>query len=318
MDWPAVYKAVAHLHANSTPFMSVAFPVAVFRDLGLRFDETLDTQEDWHLTTRAAMICGVGATPEVTSVYRWWIDGESSIVCPTPKEWTDNRAAIIRSHNQGPVLLPAGAVDQIIAQIDNGHFWARERETLNAQLAHERAVLAETQALIEVVEQAAQGRVGRPASPDSSRARCRRRGEARRTGPSQGTDGRTRESPNLRLGPRVQLATAEAAQEESAARSEAFASQLLAADLPVDWPEANEHLHALSHHRLAALLGSTSWRSTRPLRQAIRVMRGRKEMDLAPERIHSSLKANSALIQRVRRSSSWRITAPVRFSLSMF
>ena len=121
MVWPATYDAVAHLHANYTPFMSVAFPATIFRRLGFRFDETLSTTEDWQLTTRAAMLCGVATAPAVTSVYRWWLNGESSSFLHEPEVWHSNRQRIIEGLDSRPVLLPPGATSRIVRLIEEGH-----------------------------------------------------------------------------------------------------------------------------------------------------------------------------------------------------
>jgi Glycosyltransferase like family 2/Methyltransferase domain len=118
MDWPSTYDAIDHLYLNRTPFMSVAIPMDVFTSLGLRWDETLSTTEDWHLVTRAAMNCGVASTPEVTSVYRWWTSGESSSFAHSRAEWDKNRARILEALDRQPVLLPPGSVSRICALIE--------------------------------------------------------------------------------------------------------------------------------------------------------------------------------------------------------
>ncbi len=64
--------------ANYTPFMSIAFPRGAVHDLGLRFDETLDTTEDWDFIVRCAAALGVESIREPTCVYRWWVHTGSS------------------------------------------------------------------------------------------------------------------------------------------------------------------------------------------------------------------------------------------------
>ena len=119
LQWPAGYDAVSHLHNNSTPFMSVAFPMAVFRVLGLGFDEELTTLEDWQLVTDVALLCGVEVSPEITAVYRWWTNGLSSTFAHKPEEWIANRDRIIRARDKSPILLPPGAVGSITELIDD-------------------------------------------------------------------------------------------------------------------------------------------------------------------------------------------------------
>jgi GT2 family glycosyltransferase len=113
MDWPATYDAVAHLHANFTPFMSLAFPAEAFQRLAFRFDETLSTTEDWDLANRLAMLCGVVTAPDVTSVYRWWTNAESSTFSHGPEEWDANRRQILQKLNSQPILLPPGTASRI-------------------------------------------------------------------------------------------------------------------------------------------------------------------------------------------------------------
>ena len=113
MEWPATYDAVAHLYQNHTPFMSMAFPAALFHDLELRFNESLSTTEDWEFANRAAMLCGVVTSSDVTSIYRWWTNTESSSFLHAPKEWEDNRERILQKLNSQPILLPPGSVARI-------------------------------------------------------------------------------------------------------------------------------------------------------------------------------------------------------------
>ncbi len=126
--WAANYDAVEHLYTNNTPFMTIAFPGALFRQLGLRFDETLTTLEDWHLTTNAASLCGVHSVPEITSIYRWWTNAGSSLFEHATSEWVDNRARVIDEGSMRPILLPRGSRASIVATTDRMH--ALEREVI--------------------------------------------------------------------------------------------------------------------------------------------------------------------------------------------
>ena len=116
--WSASYDALRHLHINDTPIMSVAFPIDVFHKDGLRFDEGLTTTEDWDLLTRAAMLRGVISTPEITSIYRWWTNGESSRFEHSPEEWQSNMARIRRNLDAQPLSLPPGSASQITSLFD--------------------------------------------------------------------------------------------------------------------------------------------------------------------------------------------------------
>jgi glycosyltransferase involved in cell wall biosynthesis len=132
MPWPSDYDAVDHLHANYSPFMSMAFPIAVFEKLNFRWDETVTTAEDWQLGTRIAMICGVADTAEITGVYRWWNNGESSMFFHPPTEWKANRERILAELNGQPILLPKGSVGKICSLIDDNFDMRTKIVELNA------------------------------------------------------------------------------------------------------------------------------------------------------------------------------------------
>ena len=143
MEWPSSYDAVKHLHRNYTPSMSIAFPLECFRDLNLRWDETLDSSGDWPLLNHAAMNCGVVSGPEVTSVYRWWIQPESSESERDMIEWSANRRRILVSFDNQPLLLPPGAAGEICGLIETGEHLQielcasqQQNEKLEAYLRH--------------------------------------------------------------------------------------------------------------------------------------------------------------------------------------
>jgi glycosyltransferase involved in cell wall biosynthesis len=163
MDWPATYDAVPHLHANFTPFMSLAFPAEAFRSLGFRFDESLNTTEDWELSSRLAMLCGVTTAPDVTSVYRWWTNAESSAFLHGPKEWDANRQQILQKQNALPVLLPPGATGRINHLLDRQQGLASqvsELENVRAKLTQHVGELERVQAHLEERNAGLRDRVG--------------------------------------------------------------------------------------------------------------------------------------------------------------
>jgi glycosyltransferase involved in cell wall biosynthesis len=154
MRWPSAYDAIDHLHGNYSPFMSLAFPSSVFKTLKFRWDESLSTNEDWQLGIHIAMICGIADTPEVTAVYRWWKDGESSTFLHSSAEWQSNRESIIAKLNTQPILLPEGSVAKICSLIDNNldmrskalHL-AASNEQLTTELATLRSQVATWESL---------------------------------------------------------------------------------------------------------------------------------------------------------------------------
>ena len=118
LPWPPAYDPLGHLCCNQTPSISVAYPIEVFRDDGLRFDETLETTEDWDFLVRAAMLRGVSSTPEVTAVCRWWTNGESTLFTYPREFWKSNEDRIRAAFNAAPLLLPPGSASRIVSLID--------------------------------------------------------------------------------------------------------------------------------------------------------------------------------------------------------
>ena len=112
-SYPSTFDLFAHFTQNFTPPMVYAFPRGAFHELGLRFDETLNTLEDWDFELRAIMACGVTAVPEITAVYRRWRTGTSSYTLHSQQEWKENEARVVAKLDQQPHLFPPGTVEQI-------------------------------------------------------------------------------------------------------------------------------------------------------------------------------------------------------------
>ena len=108
LSWPAQYDAVGHLYDNFTPFMSIGFPATLFRDLDLRFDELLTTTEDWDFTNRVGMLCGVVASPQVTSIYRWWTNGELFFLQPSARGMAQQSEPYYREARRASRVVAAG------------------------------------------------------------------------------------------------------------------------------------------------------------------------------------------------------------------
>jgi hypothetical protein len=116
--FPPEFDYISHLRMNHTPGLSVAFPRGVFHDLGLRFDETLTTTEDWDFIMRAAPIVGTACSPEITSIYHWWEQDESSRTIHGQEEWDRNHARILQKMDGSLVLFPVGTVSRIRHLLD--------------------------------------------------------------------------------------------------------------------------------------------------------------------------------------------------------
>ena len=146
MEWPSNYDAVRHLYTNYSPFMSMAFPIEVFTVLDMRWSESLSTSEDWHFAIHVAMNCGVVELPEVTSVYRWWTNSESSLFQHHSDEWSANLARVVAELDAQPILLPPGSASQIRRLIEASELSrgktrepeTREPETLAPRLVSQQ------------------------------------------------------------------------------------------------------------------------------------------------------------------------------------
>nr|WP_301538977.1 glycosyltransferase [Nocardioides sp. zg-1230] len=111
--WPDTFSIVDHLWDNASPPMTFAIPRGVFDDLGVRFDEALDTTEDWDVLVRAAAVTGVVDTPAVTAVYRVWGDGEGSRHLHDGAQWQASREAVLAKLDRAPLVLAPGVAREV-------------------------------------------------------------------------------------------------------------------------------------------------------------------------------------------------------------
>ncbi len=116
--FPSDFDYVAHLRMNFTPNHCLAFPRGVFHDLGMRFDETLTTTEDWDYIMRVASVVGTVSSPEITSIYRWWQSSESSRTLHGQDEWQGNYRRILQKMDDRPMLMPRGTTARIRELLD--------------------------------------------------------------------------------------------------------------------------------------------------------------------------------------------------------
>ncbi|HJD96938.1 glycosyltransferase family 2 protein [Mailhella massiliensis] len=106
-SWPG------QMDSNQCPLLGLAFPADLFRKLGLMFDESLTTTEDWDYLQRAAMLAGVSEIPKVTSIYRWWQNAESSRTVHSREEWEQNYRRIRKKMSSGLLLFPEAGTEQL-------------------------------------------------------------------------------------------------------------------------------------------------------------------------------------------------------------
>lgn len=140
--WPREFQLLDHLLMNQTPNMTVAFPREVFHDLGERFDEELDTTEDWDFLMRAATLVGVAGSDEFTAIYRWWVDGGSSHALHDDAHWARNHDLVQRRLDERVLLMPHGTVKRLQELVE------LPRITL-AEVTEERDRLASANARLE-------------------------------------------------------------------------------------------------------------------------------------------------------------------------
>ncbi|MEC0245088.1 methyltransferase domain-containing protein [Paenibacillus chitinolyticus] len=112
-DYPAEFDFLKMLHHNQCPGLCLAFPRSIFHDFGLRFDENINTIEDWDFIVRATFICGVADSGVVTNIYRWWLKGSSSQTLHSQEEWQDNYRYVQNKFNSQYIILPPGYVKKI-------------------------------------------------------------------------------------------------------------------------------------------------------------------------------------------------------------
>ncbi len=109
------FDVIRQLSVNSCPTFSLAFPSAAFKLLGIHFDESLTTTEDWDFLMRNALLCGVADEPTVTGIYRIWVNTENSATLHNENEWQKNYKYIQNKLLENPVLIPPKSIREIIA-----------------------------------------------------------------------------------------------------------------------------------------------------------------------------------------------------------
>lgn len=101
------FVMIKQLEMNICPPGGLSFPAYVFQELGIIFDETLDTTEDWDFLMRASFITGVTDIRIPTFVYRLWTNAENSSTLHDQTEWKKNYGRIQDKFVSMPVILPA-------------------------------------------------------------------------------------------------------------------------------------------------------------------------------------------------------------------
>ncbi|MGO5051970.1 glycosyltransferase [Lachnospiraceae bacterium LCP25S3_G4] len=110
---------LTELNGNYCPVLGLAFPLYPFKELGIRFDETLDTTEDWDFLMRISALCGVADIQRPTSIYRLWRNIENSYSLHDDEVWKNNHKKIQNKFKSKPILLPKEYVGNLIEAVEN-------------------------------------------------------------------------------------------------------------------------------------------------------------------------------------------------------
>jgi len=141
-DYPPEFDYFTMLHHNQSPGLCLAFPRALFHDLKLRFDESINTIEDWDFILRGAFICGVASSPVVTNIYRWWRKGSNSQTLHSEQEWNENYQYVLRKIDSRHLILPPGSAKKINwlvdAYIKNAH--SVQSQNVSGQIVNEQGI----------------------------------------------------------------------------------------------------------------------------------------------------------------------------------
>lgn len=109
----ATFNFIEHLVGNSSPLMSLAFPLDKLNELNLRFDPDLPVLEDWDFLMRSTMHLKVISIPTITSLYRKWPIREKSSYMHSDEVWISTEQRIIEKLDSGFISLPPGSVRHI-------------------------------------------------------------------------------------------------------------------------------------------------------------------------------------------------------------
>jgi len=156
-DFAARFDFLDHLATNHTPINSLAIPASVFRDLHLRFDETLERCEDWDLLMRASELTGVSESGKPTAIYQRWISPAHTNGQLDPA-WPSAHKRILEKLSETPLLLPAGTAKRLgVVMADPRQLELKEleREHLERALAEARDTIQRLDASLQHATRAA-------------------------------------------------------------------------------------------------------------------------------------------------------------------
>ena len=111
------FDYINQLGLNKCPFCALAFPASLYKKMGLRFDETLTTTEDWDFLMRSAFLVGVADSSEITFLYRNWLNAENSSSLHAQEEWRKNSNYVVKRFSKTPIILPVGGLKKYYDEI---------------------------------------------------------------------------------------------------------------------------------------------------------------------------------------------------------
>ena len=111
------FDYINQLGLNKCPFCALAFPAYLYKKLGLRFDETLTTTEDWDFLMRSVFLTGVADSSEITFLYRNWLNAENSSSLHAQEEWRKNSDYIVKRLSRTPFIMPVGGLKKYYDEI---------------------------------------------------------------------------------------------------------------------------------------------------------------------------------------------------------
>lgn len=131
------FELIREFGLNVCPLHSLAFPAYAFRELGIRFDESLTTTEDWDFLLRTAILTGVTNKSVVTSIYRNWLNVENSQTVHSKEEWDVNYERITQKFNEIPIVLPSGTLHKSIKMLTGTYRFGIEDSIDEMQLFYD-------------------------------------------------------------------------------------------------------------------------------------------------------------------------------------
>lgn len=111
------FDFLSQLVVNKCPLMGLAFPAHLFHQMGFWFNETLNVTEDWEYFMRVVPLTGISDIETPTSIYRLWLNAESSYTLHSQNLWDNTYQEIQTFMDQRTLLVPRGYTKHLVALI---------------------------------------------------------------------------------------------------------------------------------------------------------------------------------------------------------